>query len=331
MPSDVLMPPRYFKLLFRHFATTPDLRVSLLEGTSLSEDNLSDPNLETTLSQLLALHDNLAQLFGDNWAAVTADLWTQPTLGAMGIANQYAPDLNTAVSLIVAYGRAAGPLWDRRLERGEERSKIVFDLLTDLREDHRRRTIEIGFFGLRQLLLLYLRRAPSEVRYRFKVGEPRYAPDIRAVLGDNVSYDTSENALDFPTSWLDIKSPLADPIAFRFSRLQLEAEHAALSHAVPIRGRVERLLRNAEVCPTQPRAADQLGLSLRTLVRRLHAARTSYRALLDAERRRRAEAFLHAGTETSAPEKIAQVAEHLGYSDPGSFARARRRWARTAG
>jgi AraC-like DNA-binding protein len=76
--------------------------------------------------------------------------------------------------------------------------------------------------------------------------------------------------------------------------------------------------------PTDPSlvaVAAALGISVRTLQRRLSARGLSYRCLLDDVRRQRAEVGLRHGEE-----RIADISRRLGYSDPAHFVRAFRRW-----
>ncbi|MFN9357731.1 MAG: helix-turn-helix domain-containing protein, partial [Alphaproteobacteria bacterium] len=68
-------------------------------------------------------------------------------------------------------------------------------------------------------------------------------------------------------------------------------------------------------------AAHELGLSRRTLVRRLSASGTSFRQMLDAELKARARAMLDEGSLSRT-----QMADALGFEDPTSFSRACRRW-----
>jgi AraC-like DNA-binding protein len=70
-----------------------------------------------------------------------------------------------------------------------------------------------------------------------------------------------------------------------------------------------------------PSVARALGVSRRTLARRLAETDTSFRTLLDAEIKARASRLLSSQT-LSRPE----MAEQLGYRDPTSFSRACRRW-----
>ena len=86
-----------------------------------------------------------------------------------------------------------------------------------------------------------------------------------------------------------------------------------------IRGAIGELLHNSEANLDQ--TAGALGLSARTLQRRLSEQGLSYSRLL-AEMR-----FLKARELIQRQEKISDVALRLGYADAGSFTRAFERWA----
>jgi AraC-like DNA-binding protein len=67
--------------------------------------------------------------------------------------------------------------------------------------------------------------------------------------------------------------------------------------------------------------ADALGVSRRSLTRKLQAEGTSYQALLDAERARLADRYLR-----EEGLSVTDTAQRLGFSDPSTFHRAFRRW-----
>lgn len=69
-------------------------------------------------------------------------------------------------------------------------------------------------------------------------------------------------------------------------------------------------------------AAKNLGISPRTLQRRLNQSGTSFWALVEQSRFELAGALLR-GTEL----KVQKIATRLGYSSPGGFSRAFARWA----
>jgi AraC-like DNA-binding protein len=70
-------------------------------------------------------------------------------------------------------------------------------------------------------------------------------------------------------------------------------------------------------------AARALGLSQRTLARRLAEAGATYRELADAELKVRASRWLAGGVLSKA-----EIGERLGFADATGFSRACRRWFR---
>lgn len=86
--------------------------------------------------------------------------------------------------------------------------------------------------------------------------------------------------------------------------------------------KIERLLKRRRTGRlTEDDAAAELGLSRRTLVRRLSDSGTSFRKLLDANLKARAADMRAAGKLTRE-----DMAEALGFEDPTSFSHACRRW-----
>src|SRR5258707_14742359 len=78
---------------------------------------------------------------------------------------------------------------------------------------------------------------------------------------------------------------------------------------------------NPDRFPTAEEVAELLGLSLRTLHRRLARDGLSYQSVLDSMRRRVATEFLE-NTHLS----MDQVAERVGFADATSFRKAFRKW-----
>jgi AraC-like DNA-binding protein len=73
-------------------------------------------------------------------------------------------------------------------------------------------------------------------------------------------------------------------------------------------------------------AARMLGLSRRTMVRRLAESGVGYRQLLDSDLERRAAQLINTGALSHA-----EIAERLGYADATSFSRSLRRWRQNSG
>ncbi|MEQ8859064.1 MAG: helix-turn-helix domain-containing protein [Pseudomonadales bacterium] len=104
-----------------------------------------------------------------------------------------------------------------------------------------------------------------------------------------------------------------EKIARAFSSLLAEEEDIA--------EQCSRLLWAYTPPPSRQQLADMLGVSTRTLARRLRRAGTSYAELLKRVQTERAKNYLR---HTATP--IAEIAEHMGYSDPAAFTRAFQGW-----
>lgn len=143
-----------------------------------------------------------------------------------------------------------------------------------------------------------------------------------ALLGAPVRFACTVTALELPAAtW---RAPLlgADPSLQR----TLRALAAYLPDAPPLgafeaelRLRLRALLPSGDGCAAE--AARALGLSPRTLQRRLREEGTTFRAVLDEVREREAERLLAPG----GPE-LTELALRLGFSDQTAWNRAFRRW-----
>ncbi len=135
---------------------------------------------------------------------------------------------------------------------------------------------------------------------------------IRQAQGDTLGF-----SVDFPTEWLLQPLRLGQPRqapnpSTSMPLTSLSIVDALKQVLIPHLG--ERDL-DAE------RVAETIGISKRTLARRLSAEGTSFRSELEQLRRRRAEALLGEGSLT-----IAEVGNEIGYPDAAVFSRAFRRW-----
>ncbi|HVN52230.1 MAG TPA: AraC family transcriptional regulator [Acidimicrobiales bacterium] len=105
----------------------------------------------------------------------------------------------------------------------------------------------------------------------------------------------------------------------RVSAQYLTQLDASGSFAREVRGAIIELLGTIE--PTERLVARRLGWSTRSLQRRLHEERTTFRELLADCRREVAMATLQMGTHT-----VSELGHQLGFSHVGAFSRAFKRW-----
>jgi AraC-like DNA-binding protein len=320
------MTPGYFRLILRGFGDTPERRAAILDGTGVTEAMARDQAADISLFQQVRQVDNLGTLFGDGWAVRAPQLWGPSAHGPLGVAALAAPDVATMMEVIARYGPVRAPFHVMTFRRGAVWSRIDYELAVPIDERLWRPMTEISFLGVRALLASVLAAPPTQARFEFACAETEHAADVRAALGESVVYGAARNAVHFPSAWLAIESPFADPVLFEAALGELRAAVGRASAPVGLRGRVERLL---STLPAERLNADEvsrmMGVSRRTLVRRLAEAGVGYRQLADAELRGRAERLLAARGLSHA-----RIAEALGYTDPTSFSRACRRWFRGA-
>ena len=162
---------------------------------------------------------------------------------------------------------------------------------------------------------------PLQVQF----SQPRVGPlaGYREAFGCPVAFEQAFSGVLLDNALLDAPLPQADAQLARLhhqyaaQRLAVLSQGGALAQelrawiAAALQGRV----------PTRAEAAQAMGLSERTLARRMRAQQLSFSALLDAVRR---EAALQALAESGRP--LAEICQALGYAEPSVFWRAFRRW-----
>jgi len=312
----------YFRLLMRRWGDTPARRRALLDGTGVSEAMLAAPVAEISLFQQLRQIDNLHALLGAGWPFAARELWGVASHGAAGIAALTAPNVAAGFEILVRAMQVRAPFASRRLVKGSKYWRMELRPAWPLSAEQWRVLTEANFLGFQAIVTSVLGRPPRGAVFAFTGPVPPYEEEVRRALGEGVSFGAKVAHFGLPLG--ELRQPTASPDPVLYSQLLTELERAVVRTREPanLRIQVERML------ATVPRGrlsaetvARALGVSRRTLVRRLAEAGTNFRDLLDREMQARARSWLEAGDH--AQEKIA---EHLGYADATSFSRACRRW-----
>jgi len=168
---------------------------------------------------------------------------------------------------------------------------------------------ELGLRGLRVQRLEFQGRAPA------------HAERIQQLCGIAPLYGSARNALVLRREVAETPLPMYDAHLVRLledqCRIQLERRQVA-----GVAGQVRcLLLGRLGLLASLEDVAQQLAMAPRSLSRRLEEDGTSFRELVEVERKQVALQLLE-GTEM----KIEEMAVQLGYGDAASFARAFRRW-----
>ena len=162
---------------------------------------------------------------------------------------------------------------------------------------------------------------PLQVQF----SQPRVGPlaGYREAFGCPVAFEQAFSGVLLDNALLDAPLPQADAQLARLHH-QYAAQRLAVLHeggalAQELRAWIAAALPGR--VPTRAEAAQALGLSERTLARRMQAQQLSFSALLDAVRR---EAALQAVAQPG--RALADIGQALGFAEPAVFWRAFKRW-----
>jgi AraC-like DNA-binding protein len=157
----------------------------------------------------------------------------------------------------------------------------------------------------------------------FTFAAPAHRAEYTRIFNGRERFSQPFTGLAFPRSWLDQRQ--LDHSAELSALLEGRAEQllTRLDRAAPIAERVSSWLvaQDFKNRPSMDAAARPLGMSARSLRRRLQSEGAEFSVLVEQARARAAKRLL------SAPHcTIQEVAYELGFTTPGAFARAFKRW-----
>jgi AraC-like DNA-binding protein len=298
----------------------------LLEGLGLSEEELAAPHARIAASTLQRLTRRARELTAEPGLGFYLGLQKRISMyGYPGFAAMHAATMREAIELSVRYSPAVTTGLSMELVTSGERAVIRIREHVDLGDVR-----DVGAFsllvGMRQITGAMIGRDPGAaregggVRVDIPFAEPEYFARFAHLL-PGARFDQPEMQVSFPARALDLPLSMPDKAALNLAREACEHELLALGFDRKLSARVQKQLGAAEPLPSIEAAARALGVSTRTLKRKLAAEGVTFSTLLDGERQRRALELLRA------PElSLEQIAQQLGYSTLPNFARAFRRW-----
>ncbi|PKM21384.1 MAG: AraC family transcriptional regulator, partial [Gammaproteobacteria bacterium HGW-Gammaproteobacteria-14] len=161
----------------------------------------------------------------------------------------------------------------------------------------------------------------AALRVHFSYPEPAWGHIYRRYFRCPVVFNQPYTAIIGAASLERVELPLAN-------RLMAMSAEKTLFENIPTRAmrllpvRLRRLLvRYYGAFPSLENAASELGMSGRTMRRRLAEEGTSYQQELDAVREKLARDYFRRGGQS-----VTEVAMMLGFADSSAFAKAFRRW-----
>jgi AraC-like DNA-binding protein len=236
---------------------------------------------------------------------------------------QHSTDLRSALGACVRYSRLAtdGP----RLALTEE-GELAVVRLTHLQGD----APEVRFiceFALTALLLhlilRYAERGVQPTRVCFAHAAPAHHAEYRRIFGGRERFGQSDTGIAFERSWLDRKQLHHSPELHELLRSRAELLLSRLDTDASATERVRRWLGSHDLQnkPSMEEIARSLGMSGRSLRRRLTEEGTHFSELVEAARALGAQRMLE-----DPRFSVQEAAYALGFSTHAAFTRAFKRW-----
>jgi AraC-like DNA-binding protein len=244
-----------------------------------------------------------------------------PVFGFWGLALASSPTLASAIRLGLQYVDLTHTFLRWRFERTRPEAALVMQAGAPLGELETF-LVERDAAAAATLLEDLTGRRGSLAGAEFAYPAPAWAARYEGVFGCRPAFGAERHALRLAADLLDQPLPGGDPVTAAAAEAQCRRLLEGLSPAGGLSTRLRRLLLDHPGrLPTQDEAARRLGLSRRSLRRKLAEEGTSFRALVDEVRFGLVAGYLE---NTGLP--LDEIAARTGFSDAANLSHAFRRW-----
>jgi AraC-like DNA-binding protein len=300
-----------------------------LAGTGISPDAVESPKSRVSITQVLECYRNALRLSRDPQFAFRTGLrFHLSSYGLYGFAMLSSPSFRETLSFAVRYHKLATPLSD--LSVGEDSGRAWWSMvplahpLVDVALYRFIVEMQCGILTSLHHDFMGSSFTPSEVEVTFRA--PTNADTYAQTFGCPVSFGRSGNLFVFDRAWLDRPAALGNRVVYPMVVALCDALLEELDRREGVAGKVRRsLLAASPGVPGFEAVASDLGLSPRTLRRRLSEEHTSFRRIADELRAEMAIKYIRE-TDLS----LDEIASTLGFSEPAAFRHAFRRWTKAA-
>jgi AraC-like DNA-binding protein len=294
----------------------------LLVGLGVTMDDLADPTCRVSFRQGREVILRAMRMAKGNALGLETGIREKITsVGLVGYAMLTASTVGEAVRLGLELQKDTGSMLEFDMRASPEGVAVTAtsrfsdpDIYVFL--------VEEAFASFMGIGLALAGDAFRPLRIELAYPPPYHADEYRRVFGCEIHFGQLQNAFVFEPAWYRQPLATADPFGHRQLLEFLAFNRARTREAAEVIESVERVLRSklSEHLPVA-KVARELGMSERTLRRRLAESSVSFQALLDGLKKNRALELL-----TNPQMSVEQVAFAVGFTDPHNFRRAFRRW-----
>ena len=295
----------------------------IYRAINLERALLDDPDNRIPFHKLVAAYEHAAQLTGDDAFGLHVGENSDPRLfDVLGYMVVNSPTLGEALNRLVRYHS----IWSEgaffNLDIGGSLVRLAYVYRDEMSEECRQdceMTLAISVSFARRVTGVDW--TPHEVS--FQHSKPKSIAEHRRIFRSPIHFDRPSNELIFDRSLLSLPMAKADPGLCAILDRHAQELLAKSTHQDGLVGQVRQLLTEAlnGGDPRLDTVAQKLGISVRTLQRKLREEGTSHQYLLDEMRSDLSRRYLQEPNLA-----ICEVAYLLGFSEPSAFHRAFRRW-----
>ncbi len=243
--------------------------------------------------------------------------------GAIGLAMKSATTLRHAYERAVRYAKVLTSVARYELRDGSQSTALVH---------HRAGERRLGLYLSNEATLASLYTLAGEITAQpitpqcvhFSHPAPANPTAHEHFFGCAVHFGAAEDSLVFEQAAMQTTSRIGDVSVSRYIDAHLDAELTQIQEPISLERRVQTLIAQSlsEGVPAISTIAGELGISGRSLQRRLMAKGQSFQGLIGSTRRRLAESLLR---DSDYP--LIEIAFLSGFSEQSAFQRAFRRWS----
>jgi AraC-like DNA-binding protein len=296
---------------------------ALFSRARMRFDQLHDPNARYPLAAIYRLWSLAEEATSDPcFGLEVGESWHPTSFHALGYSALAAASLGEAFGYLARYSRIVSS--GARVEVTRTAAEVVVKLMGREPLPHTAAAVQAGLAAI--VVLCRCAKgdgiAPSRVHFMHHDNETRAR--LERFFGCGVAFDSPYNGLAFPRRDVDAPLPGANAALLRVNAQALHRYAARIDSqqlADRVREHIVHLLPSAEA--DQARVAREINMSSRNLQRKLKDEGFTFRELVDDTRKRLAEQYAEDSTLSSS-----EVAYLLGFTEPSSFVRAKRRWKR---
>lgn len=296
-----------------------------LAGTGIEPGCLLEagPSLHFTLAQEFRFHRNLLRLSGDPLLGLKlGQAYSLQTYGLFGYALLSAPTLRQALNVVSNYGPLSFTLFRIEFRESATAGVVQFSRLVEIPADlftyYVDRDVSAALAGADPDQIAPIK--PTGIALMHDGGGRRQA--YESFFGCPVDFDAQRSEIRLQASLLDTAMPLRDADTSAICQQQCQLLLARMSRSSGFIEQVRQLMvARPGYFPDIDFIARKLCMTSRTLRRRLSEEGSSYQQILAEVRYQLAREYL-----ATSRMPVEEIAAMLGYSNPGNFTHAFKRW-----